>query len=252
MALDRKLGRVSVPAVNLQRFGGMLARRGRSEELRFARFDRERLSGIGQCGGAVDEQARRVEIRRHLRDLERHALEGADRSAESDALLRECDRLVEARRQYAGRLRRDADPSRRQRRHRAAEAFALRAEQRVGSDGDVVEREVARIARMDAEFLGYFSRPRCPAAPLRSRNALTPFEPGPPVRNIPITTPQYQPLVHHCLRPLSTYPLRRAYALARIAAASEPASGSVKANPAIASPSASRGSQRASARRFRA
>jgi hypothetical protein len=37
------------------------------------------------------------------------------------------------------------------------------------------------------------------------KNALIPFEPGPPVRNIAITTPAKLPLVHHCLRPSSTY-----------------------------------------------
>jgi hypothetical protein len=49
--------------------------------------------------------------------------------------------------------------------------------------------------------------------------------------------------VHHCLRPFNTYvsPSRRA--VARIAAASEPASGSVSPKPAMTSPPASGASQ---------
>ena len=72
-----------------------------------------------------------------------------------------------------------------------------------------------------------------------TRNALIPREPAPPVRNIAITTPACPPFVHHCLRPLSTHASPSRRAVARIAAASDPASGSVKPKPAITSPVAS-------------
>ena len=83
-----------------------------------------------------------------------------------------------------------------------------------------------------------------PGSDVSTRNALIPLAPAPPVRNIAMTTPEYPPLVHHCLRPLSTQPSPSRRAVARIAAASDPASGSVSPKPAITSPAASCSSQR--------
>ncbi len=53
---------------------------------------------------------------------------------------------------------------------------------------DVVKGQVARVAGVDAEFLGH-SLDRDAREAGSMRNALTPPAPAPPVRNIPMMTP---------------------------------------------------------------
>ena len=65
------------------------------------------------------------------------------------------------------------------------------------------------------------------------------------VTAITIATPAILPDVMNCLAPFSRHPPSMRVAVVRIAAASDPASLSVKAKAPIASPDTSRGSQRA-------
>ena len=57
-------------------------------ELRHRRLERERAAPVLEPGGLVDERAARLDLGRHVRELERDRLERRDRLAELLALLR--------------------------------------------------------------------------------------------------------------------------------------------------------------------
>ena len=168
----------------------MLARRRRSEEFRFARFERERPARVGERRSTVDEQARRVQVRRHLRDLERNALELADRAAERDAAP---SRMRPIRRGTPPECRPPAPrcrsgptsaPSSRCRSLRPPRRAARRQRRR--------RRRTRRRTYCSCGCRASRSRfsTAMPGSAASIRNALTPLAPGPPVRNIPISTPQ--------------------------------------------------------------
>src|SRR5262245_507697 len=64
------------------------------EELRLRRLERERLPGVLQPRGAVDELPPGVDLRRHVGELELDRLEVRDRLPELSPLLRIGDRQV--------------------------------------------------------------------------------------------------------------------------------------------------------------
>src|SRR5438034_2761044 len=65
VALDRELLRVAVAAEDLDRLGGLPACHLRREELRLGALLGVREALLPAPGGAVDEQARRVDLGRH-------------------------------------------------------------------------------------------------------------------------------------------------------------------------------------------
>src|SRR5215210_321630 len=69
-ALDRELLRVAVPAEHLDRLAGLAARHLGREQLRLRALLGVRSTLLLQPRRAVDEQARRVDLGRHVRELE--------------------------------------------------------------------------------------------------------------------------------------------------------------------------------------
>src|SRR5207253_1870951 len=88
IALDRELFRVAVAAEDLDRLGGLPARRLRGEELRLRALLAVRQALLAAPGGPVDEQACRVDLCRHVRELPLDRLEVGDPPAELTALER--------------------------------------------------------------------------------------------------------------------------------------------------------------------
>ena len=68
-----------------------------------------------------------------------------------------------------------------------------------------------------------------PSVPVRTRNALIPFGPGPPVRSNTIAVSAQEPSVMKTFEPVSVQPSPSRSARVTSAAASEPHPGSVSA-----------------------
>src|SRR6266508_2683291 len=79
---DRELVHEAVPAVDLDRRVDGPVREEPGEELRLRRRQCERPVGVLQPGSLVDEGAARLDLGRHVGELELDGLERADRPAE--------------------------------------------------------------------------------------------------------------------------------------------------------------------------
>src|SRR5919205_3803594 len=94
VALDRELLRVPVAAEDLDRLAGLPAGRLGGEELRLRALLAVRPALLPEPRGAVDEQARGVDLGRHVGELPLDRLEVADPLAELPPLERVCARRV--------------------------------------------------------------------------------------------------------------------------------------------------------------
>jgi hypothetical protein len=93
-------------------------------------------------GGAVDEQARRVDLGRHVGELPLDRLVFRDPLPKGPALLRVRQRDVVRGLRDSERLRRDADPAAVQRRHRDAKASVLLVQEPVAADVRLLHDDV--------------------------------------------------------------------------------------------------------------
>src|SRR5439155_17093865 len=109
--LDRELLRVPVPAENLDRLGRMPPGDSRREQLRLRPGLGMRLAALLQLRRAVHEQSRRVDLRRHIRELPLDRVELADPLSELTPLERVRARDVVRDLCDPDRLRSDPDPA---------------------------------------------------------------------------------------------------------------------------------------------
>src|SRR4029453_19008772 len=117
--LDRELLRVAVAAEDLDRLAGGPARRLRGEELGLGALLGVREPLLLAPRGPVDEQARRIDLGRHVRELPLDGLELGDRLAKLLPLEGVVAREGERGLRDPERLRADPDPRAVERRQRA-------------------------------------------------------------------------------------------------------------------------------------
>src|SRR4051794_1079635 len=139
--LDRVLLDEAVPAVDLHGVGGDLHRGVRGEALGVRGGQRVALALVELHGRLPHEQARGLHVGRHVGDHELDRLVHRDRHAELDALLRVLGRELERGAGDANGHGSDARTRAVQRHHRQLEAVVLLAEQVLGRDLGLVERD---------------------------------------------------------------------------------------------------------------
>ena len=110
-------------------------------------------SGLLQPRGPVREQARGVDLRRHVCELPLNRLEVADAPSELLAFERVGARHVVCGLRDPERLGGDADPAAVERCHRHTEAAALFVEQAIPLDASALENEIRRGGRVQPELL---------------------------------------------------------------------------------------------------
>src|SRR5262249_19766595 len=150
--LDRILPDEAVAAVEVDRERRDPLRGFRRIDLAHRGFREERLSRVPEPRAVVDEQTRRLEIGRGARELVLHRLEVRDRFPELLALLRVAERVVERALRQPDHLRADADAPLVQRLDGDLVALADLAEDVRARHAAVVEDQLARAARADAEL----------------------------------------------------------------------------------------------------
>src|SRR6478672_4978354 len=101
----------------------------------------------------LDQQARRLEARRHLAELELDCLVLADRLAEGLAQLRVADRFVERRLGDARAARGHVDAPELEPAHGAVEALPLAADEIRGGHAEIFEDELRRVDALVADLL---------------------------------------------------------------------------------------------------
>src|SRR5919109_5325225 len=124
VALDRELLRVAVAAEDLDRLARVAAGHLRREELRLRALLGVREALLLAPGGAIREQTRGVDLRRHVRELPLDRLELCDALPELTPLERVVAGEVVGGLGEAYRLRADPDAASVERRHRHPEALA--------------------------------------------------------------------------------------------------------------------------------
>ena len=92
---DRALFREADATEDVERFGGDTNGGFRGNELSHGGFSEKGLAGILKSGGVVDEQAHRLDISRHLCQLELQALELSNGFAELFAFLGVAEGVIE-------------------------------------------------------------------------------------------------------------------------------------------------------------
>ena len=111
VALDRKIGGVADAAVDAHGLGGQLERGLAGEQLGHARLDVAAQTGRLALGRVAREQAGRLQLRRHVGELELDRLVLGDGLAERDPLLGVLERGVEGGTCHPDGPRRDVDAS---------------------------------------------------------------------------------------------------------------------------------------------
>src|SRR5581483_308501 len=111
------------------------------------------VAGVPEARGVVHHEARRLELRRSLRELELHGLVIGDGPAELPAVLHVRHRGVEGALRHADHLRADADPSLVQRLDGDAVALAHWAEYVGAGHRNAVENQLARARCADTELV---------------------------------------------------------------------------------------------------
>ena len=124
--------------------------------------------------GAPDEQARGLDLHRHLGQLERDALLRQQRLAERLPLARVVGRVLERGARDADGAGRDLRPRVLEEVHRDEEALAVLPEQAVGRNARVLEDERAGVRGAEAELQLLPARRRRPGSSRSTRNALIP------------------------------------------------------------------------------
>src|SRR2546425_6180843 len=125
----------------------------RGEELGHGRLHRIRLARVLEARGVVDHQARRLQLRRGLGELELHRLELGDRMSELVALLHVPERRSERPPRYADHLSADADAAGVEGLDRHLVAFAHLSHYAGRGQLAAVEDQFARARRADAELV---------------------------------------------------------------------------------------------------
>src|SRR6266542_5078489 len=153
VALGREIREIAVAAEDLHAFARGAHRDVAREQLRLRGREDVVLAAVFQRGGAPHQQARRVDLRRHVGELPLDRLELDDLLAEGLALFRVCERVLKARARDADGLRRDADATAVERGERDLEALTDLAEKVRGGHAAVLEYELRGIGPADAELV---------------------------------------------------------------------------------------------------
>src|SRR5207249_5583696 len=153
MALRWEVREVTVAAEDLHALAPGLHRDVAREELRFSRLEDEGLAAVLERRRLPGEQARGVDLRRHVRELPLDRLVLGDLLTERLALLRVRERVLEARPRDADSLCGDPDASAIECAQRDLEALADRADEiRIGNAA-LLEDELRGVRPADAELL---------------------------------------------------------------------------------------------------
>src|SRR6185312_6353631 len=150
---DREFLRVAVRAVDAHRFERVLEARFGGEVFRHAGLHVAAPARIVGLRRLLDQQARRLEARRHLAELELDCLVLADRLAEGLAQLRVADRFVERRLGDARAARGHVDAPELEPAHGAVEALPLAADEIRGGHAEIFEDELRRVDALVADLL---------------------------------------------------------------------------------------------------
>src|SRR5882672_2935032 len=161
ISLHRMVRHVPRPPVDLD--GGVrgLHRNRGGQELRHRRLPREGQPTVFQPGCLVDQQPRRLDPGRHVREQELDRLEFRDRLSELPALARVLDRGVEGGLCDPDRHRADGDPPPIQGLHELLEALpflAVLLEEVFLGQLHVIEKKLDRVAGAMSQLL--LARPR--------------------------------------------------------------------------------------------
>ncbi len=160
-----------------------------------------------EARGAQRQQPGRVDLGRHVGELELDRLVLGDRLAERPALLRVGERVLERGARDAERLGRDADPAAVERRHRDLEAAADLAEQVIVGSRTSSRKIWRRLAAADAELVVRACPTRTPLVFIGRMNAVMPWWPAALSFIVNSTqTSATGPLVIQFLVPLMTQP----------------------------------------------
>src|SRR5665213_3590683 len=142
---DRVLVHEAVTAVDLQCGIRGAIREQAGIELGLCRRERERLAVVLEPGGAVDELAAGLDLRRHVRELELDCLKLRDRLAELPPFLRVREREIVRALREPDAHRSDRDASAVENLHELVEALAALTEQVALGHAAVLERQLARV-----------------------------------------------------------------------------------------------------------
>src|SRR5205814_2303471 len=157
--LDWKVLQVAVAAEDLKRRISRAGRRLRRVELRFRRRGGEAQPRVGQGGGAVHEQSRRVELRARACETPLDHLELGDRPPELPTFLRVSDRDLERRAAEPDRERADADASSIEYLLDMIERFAVAADPIGGRDAAILEDELRGVGRVQTHLFLALAHP---------------------------------------------------------------------------------------------
>src|SRR5215211_5719858 len=182
--LDLVLLRVTVAAVDPESLLHDLLAGRRSEQLRHACLEVRALAGVLHAGGLEREQARGLDLRGHVGELELDRLVLGDRLAERLALLRVAQAQLERALRDADAAGGDVDPADLERVHHLGEALAeagvLAAEDHPGGALVAVEDQLCRLDALVAHLLdlGRHVEARVVAGVLRRARLLLADEAG--------------------------------------------------------------------------
>ena len=112
---------------------------------------------VGEPCGAIGEQARRFDLRGHVRELELDGLKFGDGLAELFALLRVAHGTFVGALRHAEAERRDRDASAVENLQAVDEAFAFRAEEIFGGHAAIGEDDFAGVAGAQAELVFFLA-----------------------------------------------------------------------------------------------
>src|SRR6266516_3148820 len=152
VAFDRVVAHVAGATQHLDRVGGDLHSHIGGEAFSHRCVQAGVLSLIDLVRGLVDQEARGLDLHRHIREHKLDALEDADRMAELLTLARVGAGELEGRLRHADGDGADIDPSTIQRGERDLEALSLRADTICSRDCALLEDQFARGRRMQAQL----------------------------------------------------------------------------------------------------
>ena len=112
-------------------------------------------AGVLEARGVMDQLASRLDLRRHLRELELYRLMLEDRFAEGLAFFRVAQRGLEGSPRHTHTLRSDADAATFKARECDLVAGARLADHQTRRDAAVLEQDLRRVARVLAELVLY-------------------------------------------------------------------------------------------------
>src|SRR5262245_47404731 len=158
-SLDRVLGGVAVASEDLHRLRRRPHGELGAEQLGHGRLFLERLAVLLEPGGVVEEMSARLDLQRHVRQLEAHALEAPDVATELLPDPGVAERLLVGALGDPERQRGDPDAPRVQRLQEVDEAVARPAEEILLGHHGVLEHQLPGIAGAPAHLLLLLARP---------------------------------------------------------------------------------------------